>query len=251
LTLGHAIAAWFSHLNDTTGVTFTIFYDPYDGRRFLNGLWVTLMLSGVTILGSVLVGIVGAWGQLSRQGWIRGIVAGYVELFRNTPPLVQMYFFYFGLSALLPEMRNSIGLERPLINGFTWACLSLICFAGSFNVEIFRSGIEAIPTATTEAAESLGFTRLQTYIHVVLPLALRICLPALTNNLVNLVKTTTLAYAIAVPELLYVSNQIWSDNDNVPEMMFVLFVIYIALVGILVFIMHTWERALRRPGLGT
>jgi polar amino acid transport system permease protein len=162
-----------------------------------------------------------------------------------------MYFFYFGLSALLPKMKNSLGFEQPLINGFTWACLALICFAGSFNVEIFRSGIEAIPTATTEAAESLGFSRLQTYIHVILPLAMRICLPALTNNLVNLVKTTTLAYAIAVPELLYVSNQIWSDNENVPEMMLVLFVIYIALVSLLVLAMHGWERALRRPGLGT
>ena len=217
----------------------------------MNGFWLTLLLSGVTIAGSVLVGIVGAWGQMARRGWVRWIVACYVELFRNTPPLVQMYFFYFGLSALLPEMQNSLGLARPLINGFTWACLSLICFAGSFNVEIFRSGIEAIPIATTEAAESLGFSRLQTYLQVVLPLALRICLPALTNNLVNLVKTTTLAYAIAVPELLYVSNQIWSDDENVPEIMLVLFVIYIALVGILVFLMHVWERALRRPGLGT
>lgn len=251
MTLGHDLTAWFSHLNATTGVNFTIVYDPYDRARFLNGLWLTLVLSGVTIVGSVLVGIVGAWGQMSRQGWVRGIVACYVEFFRNTPPLVQMYFFYFGLSALLPGIKNGLGFEQPLINGFTWACLSLICFAGSFNVEIFRSGIEAIPNATTEAAESLGFTRLQTYAHVILPLAFRICLPALTNNLVNLIKTTTLAYAIAVPELLYVSNQIWSDNENVPEMMLVLFVVYIALVGILVFVMHAWERALRRPGLGT
>jgi polar amino acid transport system permease protein len=76
-------------------------------------------------------------------------------------------------------------------------------------------------------------------------------LPALTNNLVNLVKTTTLAYAIAVPELLYVSNQIWSDSVNVPVMMVVLFIIYIGLVGLLVFGMNSWERALRRPGLGT
>jgi polar amino acid transport system permease protein len=251
LTLGTAIAAWFAHLNQTTGVNFTIFYDPFDRARFLDGFWLTLELCGVTILGSVLVGIAGAWGQMSRLGWVRLIVQGYIQLFRNTPPLVQMYFFYFGLSALLPKIKNTIGIEQPLINGFTWACLSLICFAGSFNVEIFRSGIEAIPNATTEAAESLGYTRLQTYIHIVLPLALRICLPALTNNLVNLVKTTTLAYAIAVPELLYVSNQIWSDNENVPEMMLVLFVIYIALVGVLVFAMHAWERALRRPGLGT
>ena len=81
-----------------------------------------------------------------------------------------------------------------------------------------------------------------------LPLALRICLPALTNNLVNLVKTTTLAYAIAVPELLYVSNQIWSDNENVPEMMLLLFVIYIALVGVLVFCHASMGAHVAPPG---
>jgi polar amino acid transport system permease protein len=212
---------------------------------------VTLELCGVTILGSVLVGILGAWAQGAASLWLRRLVQFYIQLFRNTPPLVQMYFFYFGLSALLPTVKNSIGIPHPLIGGFVWACISLIFFAGSFNVEIFRSGIEAIPSATIEAAEALGYTRLQTYRHVVLPLGLRICLPALTNNLVNLIKTTTLAYAIAVPELLYVSNQIWSDNVNVPEMMFLLFVIYIALVGVLVLVMHQWERVLRRPGLGT
>ena len=245
------IASWFSHLNDTTGINFTIFYDPFDGARFLKGFLVTLELCGVTLFGSVLVGIFGAWAQGVRLRWVRRLAQIYIHIFRNTPPLVQMYFFYFGLSALLPTVKNSIGIPHPLIGGFAWACLSLILFAGSFNVEIFRSGIEAIPTATTEAAEALGFTRLQTYRHVVLPLGLRICLPALTNNLVNLIKTTPLAYAIAVPELLYVSNQIWSDDENVPEMMILLFVIYIALVGLLVFGMHMWERALRRPGLGT
>lgn len=245
------IAGWFAHLNATTGINFTVFYDPFDRARFIHGFWVTLELSGVTIFGSVLVGIVGAWGQGARFAPIRWIVQAYIQLFRNTPPLVQIYFFYFGLSALLPEVKNGLGFAHPLVNGFEWACISLILFAGAFNVEIFRSGIEAIPAATVEAAESLGLTRLQTYIHIVLPLGLRICLPALTNNLVNLVKTTTLAYAIAVPELLYVSNQIWSDSENVPEMMLLLFIIYIALVGVLVFAMHGWERALRRPGLGT
>jgi polar amino acid transport system permease protein len=245
------IAAWFSHLNAATGINFTVFYDPFDSARFFQGFLVTLELCGVTILGSVLVGILGAWAQGASSVWVRRLVQFYIQLFRNTPPLVQMYFFYFGLSAMLPTVKNSIGMPQPLIGGFVWACVSLIFFAGSFNVEIFRSGIEAIPGATIEAAEALGFTRLQTYRHVVLPLGLRICMPALTNNLVNLIKTTTLAYAIAVPELLYVSNQIWSDNENVPEMMILLFIIYIALVGVLVFAMHRWERALRRPGLGT
>jgi polar amino acid transport system permease protein len=231
-----AVAAWFRHLNDTTGINFTIFYDPFDGARFLGGFYVTLELSVVTILGSMLVGLIGAWGQGARAGIVRQAVAGFVQLFRNTPPLVQIYFFYFGLSALLPASHNAFGMRQPLLGGFAWACLSLSLWAGAFNIEIFRSGIEAIPQAMTEAAESLG---------------LRICLPALTNNLVNLVKTTTLAYAIAVPELLYVSNQIWSDSVNVPEMMLVLFVIYMALVGLLVYAMHGWERSLRVPGLGT
>ena len=74
-----------------------------------------------------------------------------------------------------------------------WAVISLSLFAGSLNVEIFRSGIEAVPRATVEAASALGFTRLQTYPYVVLPLALRISLPSLGTNLVNLVKTTSLA----------------------------------------------------------
>jgi polar amino acid transport system permease protein len=245
------IAAWFRHLNDTTGINFTIFYDPFDGARFLNGFFVTVELSIVTIIASLLVGILGAWGQGSRFKPVRQLVAAYVQLFRNTPPLVQIYFFYFGLSALLPAGHNAFGIRQPLIGGFAWACVSLTLFAGAFNVEIFRSGIEAIPNAMIEAADSLGFTRGQTFLQVILPLALRICLPGLTNNLVNLVKTTTLAYAIAVPELLYVSNQIWSDSVNVPEMMLVLFVIYMGLVGLLVYLMHWWERSLRVPGLGT
>ncbi len=244
------IAAWFSHLHDTTGINFTVFYDPFDAGRFAHGFLVTLQLCGVTIIGSVLVGIFGAWGQGARSVWLRRLVQAYIQMFRNTPPLVQVYFFYFGLSALLPTVKDAMGISHPLIGGFIWASISLICFAGAFNVEIFRSGIEAIPHSTIEAAEALGYTRLQTYRHIVLPLGLRICMPALTNNLVNLIKTTPLAYAIAVPELLYVSNQIWSDNENVPEMMILLFFIYIALVGILVFAMHAWEKALRVPGLG-
>ena len=89
---------------------------------------------------------------------------------------------------------------------------------------------------------------LKAYVYVILPLAFRISLPALNNNLVNLIKTTTIAYAIAVPEMLYVSNQIWSDELNVPEMMNVLLLIYVGLVGILVLIMDHLERSLRIPG---
>jgi polar amino acid transport system permease protein len=141
---------------------------------------------------------------------------------------------------------------EPIISNVGWAVISLSFFAGAFNVEIFRAGIEAVPESTVEATESLGFSRLQTYIYVVLPLAFRVCLPALNNNLVNLVKTTTQAYAIAVPELLYHSVTIWNDYPSAqyPTMLLV-FVSYIVLVAILVFGMSKWERAMKIPGYGT
>lgn len=241
---------WFRQLYWDHGINLTIVYDGFDRRRMLNGLWMTIKLSAICLLLSVVIGILGAWLQGSRLVWTRRIVQGYIQFFRNTPPLVQLYFFFFAVGSLLPRVENQFGFMEPMIGNVTWAIISLSFFAGAFNVEIFRSGIEAVPKATVEAAESLGYNRWQTYIYVVLPLAFRVCLPALNNNLVNLVKTTTLAYAIAVPEMLYVANQIWSDAVNVPEMMTFLLFAYVILVGALVWVMNSWERSLRLPGFG-
>src|SRR4029079_10544339 len=202
-------------------------------------------LSVICILGSLVIGVVGAWIQGSRVRVARVVVHWYIQAFRNTPPLVQLYFFYFGLGSLLKAAGGG-----PLVTNVTWAIISLSFFAGAFNVAIFRSGVEAVPRTTIEAAESLGFSRLQTYLRIVFPLAFRISLPALNNNLVNLVKTTPLAYAIAVPEMLYVSSQIWSDELNVPVMMNVLLLAYFFLVGVLVVLMNRWERAIKVPGFG-
>jgi polar amino acid transport system permease protein len=242
----HFVWDWFRWLHDTTGINLTIFYDAFDRARFASGLLMTVKLSVICILLSVVIGVIGAWFQGSRLRVARTIIYWYIQFFRNTPPLVQLYFFYFGLDSLL----SRFGGGGPIVSNVTWAIVSLSFFAGAFNVEIFRSGIEAVPRTTLEAAESLGFSRLQAYLRIVLPLAFRISLPALNNNLVNLVKTTTLAYAIAVPEMLYVSSQIWSDELNVPEMMNLLLVCYFLLVGTLVFLMHRWERAIRVPGFG-
>lgn len=245
-----AIAEWFRWLYETTGINLTIIYDSYDREQMLYGLWMTVYLSVVSILASLVIGAIGAWLQGSSSRILRKGVSGFIVLFRNTPPLVQIYFFYFGLGVLMPSVENEFGFREPLISNVQWALISLSLFAGAFNVEIFRSGIEAVPRTTVEAAEALGYTRLGTYIYIVLPLALRVCLPALNNNLVNLLKTTTLAYAIAVPEMLYVSQQIWARAQNVVEMMTFLLIAYVALVGVLVWIMHRWERRLYIPGYG-
>jgi polar amino acid transport system permease protein len=238
---------WFRTLHETTGINLTIFYDAFDRARFFNGFLTSLRLMIVSLVASLVIGVVGAWLQGSRLRLVRAITEGYVQFFRNTPPLVQLYFFYFALGSYL-RMTARNGLQVPIVSNFMWAVIGLSLYAGAFNVEIFRSGIEAVPRETIEAAEALGYTRLKAYWYIILPLALRISLPALNNNLVNLIKTTTIAYAIAVPEMLYVANQIWSDELNVPEMMNVLLVVYLFLVGVLVYVMGRWERALRVPG---
>ncbi|TAN30089.1 MAG: amino acid ABC transporter permease [Castellaniella sp.] len=241
---------WFRWLYETTGINLSIFYDAFDRAHFLAGLLVTLRLSAVCIVLSVVIGIIGAWLQDSRLKFVRGLVYWYIQFFRNTPPLVQLFFFYFGLGGLLTSATGT-GEHVPLVGNITWAIVSLSFFAGAFNTEIFRSGIQAISGTTIEAAQSLGFSRLRTYLLIVFPLALRISLPALANNLVNLVKATTLAYAIAVPEMLYVTSQIWSDELNVPELMNVLLVCYVVLAGALAYLMRRWERALHLPGFGS
>jgi polar amino acid transport system permease protein len=150
----------------------------------------------------------------------------------------------------MPRVINEYGIPQPMLGSFEWAVISRSFFAGAFNIEIFRSGVEAVQKSTVEAADSLGFNRWQIYCYIVLPLAVRVCLPALNNNLVNLIKTTTQAYAIAVPETLFVASQIWSDRINVFEMMVTLLTFYLVLVGIFVWLMTRLERSLRIPGFG-
>ena len=226
-------------------------YDERQMARVLSGLWMTVKLSIACLIFSVIIGIVGAWAQGAKSRLLRGIVAAYVQFFRNTPPLVQLLFFYFALGQLTPSYSPDGWTEIPIISNVGWAIISLSFFAGAFNIEIFRAGIEAVPNSTREASESLGMTRLMTYNNVVFPLAFRISTPALTANLVNLVKTTNQAYAIAVPELLYQSVSIWNDYPSAQNpTMLLLLVLYLGLVGIVSAGMGRWERKMRIPGYG-
>ena len=226
-------------------------YEPVQQGKILSGIWMTTKLSLACLVLSMVIGVVGAFAQGSRNRILRSVVQGYIQFFRNTPPYVQLLFFYFALGQFTPTYSPDGWLEVPIISNVGWAIISLSFFAGAFNVEIFRAGIEAVPESTREAAESLGFSRGQTYRYVVLPLALRVSLPALNNNLVNLVKTTTQAFGIAVPELLYQSVTIWNDYPSAlyPTMLLV-FVVYVILVGILVMSMSRWESSMRIPGYG-
>lgn len=240
-----AIEDWFRRLYDASGINFTYIYDGYDRARFVAGVLLTLELAAICIVASIAIGIIGAALHGSRFRITNALIRGYVALFRNTPPLVQLFFFFFVLGGLF-TFPTSRGVFQ--FSNFTWAAISLSVYYGSFNIENFRAGVESVPRTTVQAAEALGYRKGQIYLYVILPLALRFSLPALGNTTVSLVKATSLAYTIAVPEVLYVSSEIWSDQLNVPEMMVTIMIFYVSLVSILVFASHKLEKRLRIPG---
>lgn len=227
------------------GLSLSILWDPMDRQRFLLGLGLTLLLLVASIALSLVMGILGAAGLGSRRPLWRHLSAAYIALFRNTPLLVQLFFFYFGVGALLPLVD---GASVRLLNGTQWAIIVIALHSGAFQAENLRAGIDAVPRATLDAAAALGLHGRTVLRHIVLPLALRNSLPAMGNTVVQTIKSTSIAYAIAVPELLYASNRIWSDNFNVAEMMQVLLLVWLLLIGLSSWLLRRLEDYLRLPG---
>src|SRR3984893_13134627 len=117
-----AVWEWFRVLHATTGIKLTIFYDAFDRARFFNGFLTSLRLMAVCLMCSVAIGVVGAWIQGSRLRLLRALTQGYIQFFRNPPPLVQLYFFYFALGTYL-RTTGPTGLAVPAVSSFTWAAI--------------------------------------------------------------------------------------------------------------------------------
>jgi len=231
------------------GMNLTILWDPADGRRFAMGLLLTIVLAALSILVSLAIGVAGALAKGSRFAAGRKVVGAYVELFRNTPLLAQMYFFFFGVGALLPMAVDASGEPVRMLGSFGWAVIVLGLHSGAFQIEALRGSIDAVPRSTIEAAEALGLDRTQIFRRVIWPLALRNSLPALGNSIAQTIKATSVAFAIAVPELTYACNRIWSDSFNVPVMIQVLLVTYLVMIGAVSQGMRRIERRLHLPGI--
>jgi His/Glu/Gln/Arg/opine family amino acid ABC transporter permease subunit len=167
----------------------------------------------------------------------RGLVRAYVEVFRNTPLLIQIFIVYFGL----PQ----IGLKlSPFLSGLS----ALTLYAAAYNAEIFRAGLEAVPRGQHEAARSTGLSGAQVAGYIIVPQAVRICLPALGNNLVSLVKNSSLVSTIGMVELMFVANDISFNNFRSFEIYGAAAVLYVVLVLGLSRGLAVLERRLRRAG---
>ena len=157
----------------------------------LSGLEVTLLLCLVTVPAGVALGLAVAVLHSLRIRYLTTLLIVYVDLLRSFPPLVLLILIYYGLPFLGLELS-----ELPA------AALALVLNSSSYYGEIFRAGIEAIPKGQREAARSTGLSALQALVHVVLPQAIKAVVPPLTSNTLELVKLTSIASVVALPELL-------------------------------------------------
>lgn len=235
-----------------SGLDFSWLGDPAYQQWLLVGVTNTIELAAISSVAAIIIGMLGALALTLRIFWVEALVELFVEFFRNTPPLLQMLFAYFTLSTLgLKVTDPATGLSMPLLSAFACAAISLSLFGGALAIEAFRSGIETMPRAIIEAARSLGYSRWSRFWRVEAPVATRICLPALTNILTNLFKTTSQASVITVPELMYYAGQIYNDNLRTLEVMLLILAIYVALVSVITFAMSRLERWMAFPGYGT
>src|SRR5256885_5770549 len=209
-------------------------------REFLDGLWATLKVAALGIAGSFAIGLVLGAARAHRIPVVSQLAAVYVELVRNTPILVQIFFIAYGL----PRMPwHPIRLEP-----FTIAWLSVMIWGGAVNTENFRAGFEAVPWRYREAGLALRFSRIATFLNVTLPIGARIALPSSINTYVSVLKNTSLLTAIGFAELTNTAYNLESETFKATEVYFTLGAIYLLVVWALSAFLRLVEWRLAVPG---
>lgn len=172
---------------------------------------LTVRIAALGIVVSLAIGLLCAAITYFKVPVLRQIVAAYIELSRNTPLLVQLFFLYFGL----PKLGVILSSETCAITGLAF-------LGGSYMAEAIRSGLESIDSIQMQSALSLGLSRLEALRHVILPQAFTVALPALTANVVFLIKETSVVGVVALPELVFVAKEQIGQAYETREALFLL-----------------------------
>lgn len=217
--------------------------DPYS-RALLAGFLNTLRVSIAGIVLSTLLGISVGIARLSSNWLVRQLALWYVETLRNTPLLLQLFFWYFAVFLNLPDAAQPIrwlgvislsqsGMTLPLglhlSSEFATLLLGLTCYTATFIAEIVRGGIQAVPRGQWEAAKAMGLKPNQVMRLVIFPQALRVMVPSVTSQYLNLTKNSTLAVAIGYPDLYAISSTTFNQTGRAVEVMLILMAVYLTL----------------------
>jgi len=202
------------------------------------GLALSLELAAVGIIAGIVIGLALALLAHGRGRLVRGIIAAYVEFIRNVPLLLLVYLVFYGI---------------PSVGGFAYDAttsfvITLAVYAGAYLVEVFRAGLDAIPRGLGDAGRAIGLTPAQRVLSVTLPTMLRIVLPSLSNAFISLFKDTAFASVLAVPELTYGANWIYTNTFRIIEVYAVVTPMYLLTGWTLLLLLRQVERrfALRR-----
>jgi polar amino acid transport system permease protein len=228
-------------------------------KSIMRGLLMTLKLTVVAMLVGVVLGTVLAVMRLSDNPLLRGAAAGYVWLFRGTPILVQLLFWFF-LGTVLPNITNGIPFGGPdlwsvstntVITQFTAAILGLGLNEAAYMAEIVRAGIGSVDSGQTEAAQALGMSPLTTYRRVVLPQAARLIVPPTANETISMLKLTSLVLVIGLPELTTTAQLIYGRNFQQIPLLIVASIWYLVLTTLLTLLQARIEKRMSRGVLTT
>ena len=200
---------------------------------------LTLGIGLIGIALSLIVGLLIAFIQYFKIPILRQMATGYIELSRNTPLLVQLFFLYFGL----PKVGIRISSEGCAIIG--------LCFlGGSYMAEAFRSGMESVEKGQEESALALGFRKSQVVRYVILPQALSVSIPALCANMIFLIKETSVFSVVALADLMYVAKDLIGLYYKTDEALLMLVIAYLIILLPISIVAAILERRIRYAGFG-
>jgi polar amino acid transport system permease protein len=199
----------------------------------LKGTGVTLKIYAVTLVFSIPLGIVCALGKLSRFAPVRALLGAYTWVFRGTPLLLQLFFFYYGLSALT---RGAIQFDALFA-----AYVAFVINYAAYFTEIFRAGIQSINRGQYEAAKALGMNSWQTMKRIVLPQAIKTVLPPMGNEAITLIKDTALCSIITVTEIMR-NAQVTVSRDVRVEGLMIAAIIYLCFTFVIIQVFRLLEK---------
>ena len=206
---------------------------------YVKAAGLTLRIGLIGILLSLVVGALCCLAKYFRVPVLRQIASAYIELARNTPLLVQLFFLYFGL----PKVGVKLSAETCAITGLTF-------LGGAYMAEALRSGLEAVDRSQAESGMCIGLTPLQNLRFVILPQALATAIPAIGANAIFLIKETSVFSAVALADLMYVAKDLIGMYYKTDEALLMLTVAYLTLLLPISIVFSVWERRLRYAGFG-
>jgi polar amino acid transport system permease protein len=225
----------------------SVLWSGQSGTWLLHGLIITLEISAIAWFLAVSLGIVSGALRTVPFAPLRWLATFYVEFFRNVPLLVWMFFWYFAVPPLLPQSLQDWLFDH---GAEFWAgVFALGVYHGARFSEVIRSGIQSIPKTQFEAAVSTGLTIAQAYRLIILPIALRLIIPPVTNESLNLLKNSSVALTIGVAELTFQTRQIETYTAKAFEALTAGTLIYLMLCLAIAALMSRVERRCAIPGM--